>query len=475
MNKQLKDETRKGVFWSAVQRFSMQGGQFVIGIILANFLTPSDFGTIGMLSIFIAISSVFIDGGFTSALTRKPDLNHADLCTVFFFNIIISFFSYCILFLIAPLVAKFYNMPELCLVLRVFGISLIINSLSAVQATLLTIKLDFKTQTKISIISLSISSLIAITLACQDFSYWSLVVQAIVSSLLSTLLYWYYSPWRPTLIFSKRSFKDMFGFGSKLLIQGLIDNIYTNIYPLIIGKAFSASTLGNYNRADSYARFPSNSLTGVMQRVTYPVLCRMQDNEKEMTEVYRKILQSSTFVIFPTMTGLSALSYPFIILIIGQQWENCVTMLQIICFALMWYPVHAINLNLLLVKGRSDLSLKLEIIKKFVGLTILCIAVPFGIIVLCWSLIFTSIISLFINTYYTGKLIGLGLYRQSTDIFPSFIISLTMWCLIIFINNLINNLLVQMVVGISVGAIFYITMSYLFNRRVFNLVLSLIK
>lgn len=474
MNEQLKNETKKGIFWSAVQRFSIQGGQFIIGIVLANFLKPSDYGTIGMLSIFIAISSVFIDGGFINALTRKQDRTQADICTVFYFNIIISVLSYCILFLIAPLVALFYNMPELCLVLRIFGISLIINSFSAVQATLLTIKLDFKTQTKVSIISLTISSIIAIILAYKGYNYWALVVQAILSSTLSTTLFWYYSTWRPSLIFSKKSFKELFGFGSKLLIQGLIDNIYNNIYPLVIGKTFSASALGNYNRADSYAKFPSSSLTGVMQRVTYPVLCRMQNNEAELAEAYRKFLKLSTFIIFPLMTGLSALSYPFIILVIGHEWEDCVSMLQILCFALMWYPVHAINLNLLLVKGRSDLSLKLEVIKKIIGIAVLCIAVPFGIMVLCWSIILTSIISLFINTYYTGKLIGLGIIRQLIDISPSLIISLTMWCVVMLTNIFISNSLAQLFVGMVIGALFYIIASFIFNRNEFNSVLSLI-
>lgn len=475
MDEELKQQTKKGVIWSAVQRFSMQGTQFLITIILANFLSPADYGTVGMLSIFIAISSVIIDGGFISALTRKIDRTHADICTVFYFNISISIISYCILFLIAPLVGQFYNMPELCPVLRVIGLSLIISSFSAVQATLLTIKLDFKTQTTITIISLVSSAIIAIILAYKGFSYWALVAQAIVSSIINTTLYWYYSSWRPSFIFSKKSFNDMFGFGSKLLIQALIDNTYKNIYPLVIGKVFSASALGNYSRAESYANFPSVSLTGIMQRVTYPVLCKIQDDDKELANAYRKFLKLSAFIIFPLMAGLSSLSYPFIVLLIGENWAECVPMLQLLCFALMWYPVHAINLNLLLVKGRSDLSLKLEVIKKIMGIGILCIAVPFGIMALCWSCIFSSILSLFINTYYTGKLIHLGFIRQIKDLSPTLIISIIMWGIIMFTNTYITSPLAQIVSSIPIGVVVYLALSFFFNKNELQTALSIIR
>ena len=474
MDEELKHKTKKGVFWSAIQRFSTQGLQFLTTIILANFLGPEEYGTVGMLSIFLAISSVFIDGGFINALTRKPDRTHADICTVFYFNVCISIFAYTIIFLVAPLVASFYEMPELCLVLRVIGLSLIIGSFSAVQVTLLTIKLNFKTQTHIAIISLILSSTLAIFMAYKGFSYWALVAQSITGSTISTVLYWINSSWRPTLTFSKESFNSMFRFGSKLLTSTLIDTTYNNLYTLVIGKIFSASTLGNYSRADSYANFPSNSLTGVMQRVTYPVLCRMQGNDTELANAYRKFLKLSAFIIFPLMTGLSALSYPFIIILIGEKWIISAAMLQIICFALMWYPIHAINLNLLLVKGRSDLSLRIEIIKKVISVIILCAAVPMGIMVLCYSRILSSIISLIINTYYTGKLINLGFVHQMKDLAPTILIAIGMWGCIILSNTFIGNLYLKMIIGIPCGAIFYITMSYYFNRKELMSFISLI-
>lgn len=475
MEESLKKQTKQGVIWSAAQRFSTQGIQFVTTIIMARMLTPADYGVVGMLDIFIAILSVFVDSGFINALTRKQNRTQEDICTVFFFNIGVSSIAYCILFLIAPLVASFYAIPELCIILRVLGLIVIIDSFAAVQITLMIINLNFKTQTKISIISLIISGTIGIILAYNDFTYWALVIQSLLYGIISTSLYWYYSTWRPGLIFSKRSFNEMFSFGSKILVTSLINTTYGNLYSLVIGKVFSANILGNYSRANSYANFPSSNLTSILQRVTYPVLCKLQDDQILLSDAYRKLIRTSAFIIFPLMTGLSALAHPFIFIILGSKWSFCAVMLQIICFALMWYPIHAINLNLLLVKGRSDLSLRIEIIKKVISVIILCIAVPMGIMALCYSRILSSIISLIINTYYTGKLINLGFIHQMKDLAPTIIISIGMWTSIMLTNTLTDNLPLQMIIGISTGSSFYIIMSYIFNRKDFFSFVSLIQ
>lgn len=474
MEGSLKKQTKQGVVWSAVQRFSTQGIQFLTTIVMARMLTPADYGLIGMLDIFIAILSVFVDSGFINALTRKQDRTHEDICTVFFFNIGVSLLAYIILFLIAPFVASFYALPQLCIILRLLGLIVIIDSFAAVQMTLMTIKLDFKVQTKVSIISLILSGATGIILAYNNFTYWALVVQALLYGIISTSLFWFYSTWRPSLIFSKKSFNEMFSFGSKILVTSLINTTYGNLYSLVIGKVFSASVLGNYSRANSYANLPSSNITSILQRVTYPVLCKIQDDETLLADAYRKLIKSSTFIIFPLMTGLSALAHPFIYIILGAKWSLCAVLLQIICFALMWYPLHAINLNLLLVKGRSDLFLRLEIIKKVIGVIILCISVPFGIIALCYSSIITSIICLILNTYYTGKLIRVGLIQQLADICTTLIISITMWGVILFTNSFVSSIIIQMIVGPIIGSAFYAGMSYVINKKDFKTVLSLI-
>ena len=267
----------------------------------------------------------------------------------------------------------------------------------------------------------------------------------------------------------------MFSFGSKLLASSLIDSTYNNIYAMVIGKFFSASILGHYSRAESYANFPSISITGIIQRVTYPVLCTMQNDNQELAHTYRKFLSLSAFIIFPMMTGLSALARPFVVITVGHQWEFCAVLLQIICFSLMWYPIHAINLNLLQVKGRTDLSLQLEIIKKIVGTVILCIFIPFGIVALCYSRILSSILCLIINTYYTGKLINVGFFRQMRDFIPTLLLSLTMWGIIMIVNSLTDNFYLQMPLGIFVGIVFYSLTSFFFNKEILKTTLSLIR
>ena len=244
---------------------------------------------------------------------------------------------------------------------------------------------------------------------------------------------------------------------------------------MVIGKTFSASVLGNYSRAESYANFPSISMTGIMQRVTYPVLCRLQNNEKELANIYRSFIKISAFIIFPMMMLLSAFAYPFIIIIIGKQWEFSATMLQILCFSLMWYPIQAINLSLLLVKGRSDLSLRLEIIKKIIGVTLLCIAIPMGIIALCYSRIVMSLLSLVVNTYYTGKLINHGFIDQLIDLLPTILISFGMWGTIMFTNAFYSNYFIQIIIGGPIGIAFYIIASLIFNKKEFNTFLYLFK
>lgn len=441
---------------------------------MARLLTPKDYGLIGMLAIFLAIAQSLIDSGFSQALIRKKHCTEIDYSTVFYFNIGIGLILYLLLFFTAPLVAEFYNIQELCLVMRIISISLIINSLVVVQRALLTIKIDFKTQAKASLTAAIISGCIGIGLAYLGHGVWALVYQQLLNLSINTLLLWIMSCWRPSLTYSWKSFRELFSFGSKLLLSGLLDTTYKNIYSIVIGKAFSAGNLGYYTRAQQFAQFPSSNITGILQRVTYPVLCNIQDDNKRLAEVYRKFLKLSAFVIFPLMTGLAAVAHPFILLTIGEQWSFCAILLQIISFGMMWYPIHAINLNLLQVKGRSDLFLRLEVIKKIVGVIILCITLPLGLVAMCFGQIASSIIALIINTYYTGKLTGVGFFIQIRDLVPTLLLSLSMFTLIFFSIPLMPTPSLQLLLGILIGIAYYITVSYLFHFRELKEIVSLI-
>lgn len=475
MSDSLKSKTVKGVVWSSIERFSTQGVQFLIMIIMARLLTPKDYGLIGMLAIFLAVAQSLIDSGFSQALIRKQNRTDVDNSTVFYFNIIVSCSLYLILFITAPFVADFYNQPELTSVMRVVCLGVILNSLAVVQRALLTVRIDFKTQAKASLSAAVISGCIGIVLAYSGFGVWSLVVQQLLNLSVNTLLLWIFSKWRPIAVFSWDSFHELFAFGSKMLASGLLDTLYRNIYPIVIGKLFSASSLGHYTRAQQFSEFPSSNITGIIQRVTYPVLCGIQDDMERLTNVYRKFLKLSAFVIFPFMMGLSAVAKPFINISLGSQWEFCGQLLQVICFAMMWYPIHSINLNLLQVKGRSDLFLRLEIIKKILGITVLCITAPFGLIVMCYGQIFNSIVALAINTYYTGKLINVGFIRQMKDLFPTILLSLTMFGTILLVNGFIESNMYRLIIGIMVGIVVYVSGSYIFKFKELQTLFSLIR
>lgn len=463
MEESLKNKTVKGIVWSSIERFSVQGIQFLVMIVMARLLTPKDYGLVGMVAIFIAVAQSLVDSGFSQALIRKQNRTETDNSTVFYFNIVVGILLYLVLFAIAPLVAIFYDSPELTALMRVVCLSVVFNSFVVVQRALLTVNIDFKTQAKASLTAAVVSGVIGIGMAYSGFSYWSIVAQQLVNLGLNTLLLWIFTRWRPRWIYSWGSFRELFTFGSKLMVSGLLDVVYRNMYLLVIGKVFTASSLGYYTRANQFAEFPSSNLTGIMQRVTYPVLCQIQDDDERLAQIYRRFLRLSAFLIFPLLVGLSAVAEPFVLLLLKEQWLFAATLLQIICFAMMWYPIHAINLNLLQVKGRSDLFLRLEIIKKAIAVLILCVTIPMGLIVMCVGQILSSLIALIINTNYTGKLIQVGFLRQMRDLLPTLLLSLSMWGVVYGITSCLSGIILQLIVGIIAGMVYYIALSALFH------------
>lgn len=476
MPESLKKQTINGIIWSGIERFSVQGIQFLIMIIMARLLTPKDYGLVGMLTVFIAIAQTFIDSGFSQALIRKQNRTETDNSTVFYFNIGVGICIYILFYIIAPFISKFYDTPELTAIMRVISLGIIFNSLAIVQRAILTIKIDFKTQAKASLISAILSGITGITMAYKGLGVWSIIAQQLVNLGLSTILLWIFAGWFPQGKFSKNSFRELFTFGSKLLASGLLNTLYNNIYLIIIGKLFTASKLGYYTRAQQFSDFPSTNLTGILQRVTYPILCKIQDDKDKLAQAYRKFLRMSAFIIFPLMVGLSAVAEPFILLLLKGQWHFTAIILQIICFSAMWYPIHAINLNLLQVKGRSDLFLRLEVIKKILGTVILIISIPLGLIGMCYGLITSSLIALTINTYYTGKLINVGFIRQMKDLAPTLVLVLTMWSIIYFgILPLSENNIIKLASGIIIGTIYYIGVAWIFKFPELKELLSILK
>ncbi|HHC6523973.1 TPA: lipopolysaccharide biosynthesis protein [Vibrio parahaemolyticus] len=421
----LTTQTQKGLKWSAIERILTQGIQLAITLLLARILGPTAFGLVGMLAVFIAIANVFVDSGFTSALIRKTDRSESDLVTAFYYNIAMAVLCYLVLYNSAPAIAKFYQQTELQAVLRLLGVAVLINALTLIPRVKLNVAMDFKTQAKISIISVVISGSAAMFLAIKGFGIWALVVQSLLNACCNLLLFNLFVPWLPRGVISKASFNYLFGYGSKLLLSGLLDVAYNNIYQIIIGKKFNPAVVGHFTQANQLASVPAMTLTGIIQRVTFPMFSQLQDNTNRMESSYRLTLRMAAIVIFPLIVGIGLIAQPLLITLLGPQWQTAAGLLSVLCLGYMLYPIHSINLNLLQVMGRSDIFLKLEVIKKIVGVGVLLICVPYGVLVMCIGLSVTSYLALFINTYFTAKLTSISQWQQCKELMP-------IWLAVIF-------------------------------------------
>ncbi|QYJ98949.1 lipopolysaccharide biosynthesis protein [Shewanella alkalitolerans] len=413
-----KQQVKSGLVWSAIDSFGNHGIGLVITLTLANILGPSVYGLVAMLAIFIAIANVFVNSGFSSALIRKTDRNEKDYATTFYFSLVVSLIFYGILFLAAPFIAKFYNQPELIVLTRIIALTIVINSFAIIPRTKLVVALNFKKQAKANFVALIISGSAGLTMAFYGFGVWTLVAQQLLLVFIGVFMLNILSPWRPSEKFCKNAFNELFGFGSKLLASGLLDTIYNNLYGLIIGKQFSAAQLGIFNQASTLSTLPATTITNVIQKVTYPMLSAIQADENKLEKAYLKTLKISTMVIFPVMFGICIIAEPLIDLLLGQEWQDSAPMVSILTMAFTLYPIHAINLNMLQVKGRSDLFLKLEIIKKIIATIALVVTVPMGIAAMCIGMVVTSYLALFVNTYYTAKLSSISQLDQFKALLP---------------------------------------------------------
>lgn len=471
----LKEKTAKGLFWSSVQNFSVKGIEFVLMLFMARLLGPKEYGTIGLLSVFMALSNLFINSGFGSGLIRKNDRTQEDLCTVFYFNIGMSVLCYFVLFIIAPYVANFYDIPVLSPILRVIGITLIIGAFNTVQVAVFNYTINFKIQAKISIAQSLIGGLSGLALAFLGYGVWALVGQSVITSVVACIMCWTHAKWKPTWVFSQKSFKELFNYGYKLVITGLINTLYNNVYPVIVGKFFSADILGHSSRASHWASFPSSNLTIILTNVTFASLAKIQDDDVRLGRAYRKMIRTAAFVIFPSMFGLAAVAVPLMYVVLGPKWGLCAQILTIISFTYMLSPIHSLNRNLLLVKGRSDITLKLSIIQKVIGLTLLISAVPFGIFAMFYAGLIGSVLMLFMNTYYTGKFINVGFWKQMKDIAPTFTLCVIMFVAVRLTMAVIPNIYIQLVVSILVGAGIYLGLAKLFRFEELGEVWSMYK
>lgn len=452
----LKQQSISGFKWSAIESIAVKGIQFLLGLVLARLLDPSDFGVVGLLTIFISISQTFTEGGFSNALIRKVDKTDTDYSTAFYFNTIVGIICYVILFVISPWVAKFFDVSILCPLLKVLGLSVFLNSLFIVPVAKLTSEMNFKWQTIAALASVVVSGGAGIILAYLGYGVWALVWQTVIMAFVKGLVLFVYSRWIPLLVFSRTSFKYLLDYGSKLVASNLLFTIYSQITTILIGKFYSTSDLGYYTRGRQFACLPVDVFTGVLGKVTFPVLSKLQDNDEELIRVYRKLIRLTSLVCVFGLILLASVAKPLIIVLLTEKWLECVIYLQLFCIALLLDHITRLNLNLLQVKGRSDLYLRLEIIKRIVSIGMMLASLPFGIIYLCLSLILYSVFAFFVNTYYTGKLFHLSCWVQLKDM-AKYLFASVIACLPSFLLDWlpIGNNVVQLLMGVGISVAIY--------------------
>lgn len=447
----LKQKAIGGLAWTLGQQFSVQLLTFVVSVILARQLSPAEFGLFGMISILIALGSTLMDSGLTSSLIRTPNAGQKDYSTVFVLNLSSSVVIYGIVFLTAPLVASFYNQPVLTDIIRVFCISFIFNAFKSVQSTKLTKEMNFKTQMIIQIPSVIISGILGIFLAYNDFGVWSLVWMYLLQSFLSALQHWLYSGWMPDFKFDIQSFKYHFNFGYKMMLSAILNTLYNNLYIIIIAKYFSATQLGFYSRALSLRQLPISNLSAALNKVTYPMLSSINDNDIKLKSVYKRVMQQVVFWVAPFMILLIVTAEPLIRFLLTEKWLPAVPYFQILCVAGIWMPLNAYNYNIIKVKGKSGLTLKIQVVKKLIGTIGIFIAIPFGIYGLLYFQVITVIIEYMLDGFFGGRMINYLMVEQIKHIGPSIGIAVIIggftWFLdLVIINNFICPDFVRLVI-----------------------------
>lgn len=458
---------RLAIIWSIVQQFCIKLIGLAITVFLARILSPAEFGLIAMLSVFIALGNSLMDSGLTSSLIRSRLTGQKDYSTIFFFNLIGGILAYIILFFAAPFIASFYRQPLLAQIIKVYGLTFIINAFFSIQSTLLIKEMRFRLQTLIQIPAVIIGGALGILLAKNGYGTWSLVWMNLLTALISTLLHWYCSSWRPKFIFNKKSFRKHFHFGYKMTISGLLDTLYQNLYTIIIGRFYAVAQLGYYARADSLSQLPIGIISTAINKVAYPMFSAIANDDGKLKKVYQKLMQQVLFWNAPSLIYLAVVAKPFIGLLLTDKWLPAVPYFQLLCVAGILYPLHSYNLNILKVKGQSGQFLKLEIIKKVISVIGICCVIPFGIMGLLYFQLFFTVFAYYINSMYSGNLIKYPLKEQLLDIWPILLVAGLLGLAVFYLDQLVlshnmNRFLRILVTGISYGSL-YLGISSLFK------------
>lgn len=473
------EEVRRKVFsgfiWRFLERIGAQGVGFVVSLFLARLLTPEAYGQVALVTIFITILNTFALSGIGTSLIQKKNTDELDYSTVFWFNIAFSFLIYTILFLCAPMIGKFYSDSSLILLVRVLGISIIISGANNVQRSYVSKTMQFKRFFFSTLIGTLISGVVGVAMAYKGFGTWAIVGQQLSNQVVDTVILWFTVGWRPKKEFSFSRLKNLYSFGWKLLVSSLLDTIYNNIYSLVIGKFYDANTLGLYNKGVQFPKLIVSNINGPIQSVLLPAMSSEQDNKKRVKEMTRRSIVTSSFFIFPMMIGMAAIAKPMVVLLLTEKWVACVPFVQISCISLALYPIHTANLQAINALGRSDIFLKLEIIKKIIGLILLTVAIPYGVYIMVWLELLSGIIASFINAYPNKKLLDYSYLEQIKDLIP-FILDAMLMGGVVWGVGLINiNVIVLIILQIIIGACIYFGIAKIFKFECYEYVVGMFR
>lgn len=465
----------KNLIWKIMERVGVQGVQFIVQIVLARLLLPEDYGLLSLVTIFIALANVFVQSGFSTALIQKKNVDEYDFSSILFMSLFVANILYVIIYFISPVIADFYKESQLILILRILAITLFFGAINSVQNAIIAKKMDFKKLFLSSLIAVIISGMSGIFLAYQGYGVWALVFQQLINQLLITITLWFTLKWRPKLIFSLSRVKYLFSYSWKLLVSSLLETLYMNLRNLLIGKIYTPTSLGIYTRGQQFPQLIVENINGSIQSVMLPTLSSEQDNKERVKSIMRRAIVTSSFLVCPMMIGLAAVSESLIKILLTEKWMDCVIFVQIFCFVYMLMPIHTANLQAINALGRSDIFLKLEILKKVVGIIILIITIPLGVHAMAIGVLIGSIISSFINSYPNLKLLNYSYKEQIIDIMPSFILSMCMGIIVYMVNYINMMPILTLIIQIIIGVFVYITMAIIFKLECFYYLCNTLK
>lgn len=475
----MGDISKKNVIgnfiWSFAERCGAQLVTFVVSIVLARLLDPTVYGTVALVTVFTTILQVFVDSGLGTALIQKKDADDLDFSSVFFFNFVICIMLYMGMFIAAPYIAHFYNNSSLTPIVRVISLTIVISGVKGIQQAYVSRNMLFKRFFFSTIGGTIASAFVGIALAYKGFGVWALVAQQLLNTATDTLILWLTVKWRPRLMFSWKRLKKLLSFGWKILCSSLIDTVYNNVRSLIIGKMYSSADLAYYNQGDKFPKLIVTNINTSIDSVLLPAMSSVQDSKDRVKNMTRRAIKTSTYIMAPLMMGLAFCAEPIVTLILTEKWLPCVPFLRIFCVTCMFYPIHTANLNAINAMGRSDLFLKLEIIKKAIGMTLLFSTMWFGVMAMAYSLLLNSVLSQIINSWPNRKLLNYRYLEQLKDILPGIILAVMMGIVVYIIGFIPMPTIVLLMIQIVVGAIIYISLSYIFHLESFEYLIDMIR